>query len=99
MNELDDSHQNSEIDDLVGQAVEGDENALAELFSRYKTQLRGMIEFRMDNNLKGRVDPSDILQEAYVDLAKTITRVWPERHVVFCVASFGYQRASFKNSS
>jgi len=57
---------------LVAQATSGDETALAELFSLYKTQLRRMIAFRMDGRLKGRVDPSDILQEAYFDLAQRL---------------------------
>jgi RNA polymerase sigma-70 factor (ECF subfamily) len=57
---------------LIEAATGGDESALAELFSRYKSQLRAMIAFRMDRRLKGRVDPSDILQDAYFDLAKRL---------------------------
>ena len=60
------------IERLVEQAKSGDKNALADLFNRYKRQLRSMIAFRMDHKLKGRVDPSDILQEAYLDLAKKL---------------------------
>lgn len=50
----------------------GDEAALAELFGRYKSQLRRMVAFRMDQNLKGRIDPSDVLQEAFMDLQKRL---------------------------
>lgn len=60
------------IEKLVENAILGDENALADLFHRYKRQLRSMIAFRMDHKLKGRVDPSDVLQEAYLDLAKKL---------------------------
>ncbi len=69
MNAFEDNH---EILALVKTATNGDKDALAELFSRYRTQLRGMIAFRMDQKLKGRVDPSDILQEAYFDLAQRL---------------------------
>ena len=65
MNEL-------EVDALVEKAVLGDNEALADLFSHYKSQLRRMIAFRMDQNLKGRVDPSDVLQEAFLDLVERL---------------------------
>jgi len=57
---------------LIAQAIDGNQEALASLFSMYKKQLRAMITFRMDRNLKGRVAPSDILQEAFLDLAKKL---------------------------
>ena len=31
-----------------------------------------MIELRLDRRLRGRVDPSDVLQEAYIDLASRL---------------------------
>ena len=74
MNQSEQSNEDSEIDALVAQAINGSEDALAALFLRYKTQLRGMIAFRMSKNLRGRVDPSDILQEAFVDLAKRLPK-------------------------
>ena len=59
----------SETDDLLRRASEGDEAALAEVFSRYRKRLRQMVRLRLDRRLQGRVDPSDVLQEAYLDLA------------------------------
>lgn len=56
-------------DDLVRRAGEGDEQALAELFAHSRDRLRRMVYFRLDRRLRGRVDPSDVLQEAYLDLA------------------------------
>ena len=45
---------------------------LAELFAHYRKRLRRMVQIRMDRRLLGRVDPSDVLQEAYLDLAKRL---------------------------
>ena len=59
----------SETDDLLRRASEGDEAALAAVFSRYRQRLRQMVGLRLDRRLQGRVDPSDVLQEAYLDLA------------------------------
>src|SRR3954449_385346 len=54
---------------LIRRAAGGDEAALAELFGRYRKRLRQMIRLRLDRRLQGRVDPSDVLQDAYLDLA------------------------------
>jgi RNA polymerase sigma-70 factor (ECF subfamily) len=39
------------------------------LFERHRQRLRRMVELRLDDRLRGRVDPSDVLQEAFIDLA------------------------------
>lgn len=60
------------VDDLVQRAADGDEPALASLFDRYRGRLRQMIGLRLDRRLRGRVDASDVLQEAYLDLARKL---------------------------
>jgi RNA polymerase sigma-70 factor, ECF subfamily len=57
---------------LIGRAAGGDTGALAELFGRYRNRLRAMVRLRMDRRLQGRVDPSDVLQEAYLDIAQQL---------------------------
>lgn len=57
---------------LVSRACDGNEKALAELFHRHRQRLRKMVSFRMDRQLQGRIDPSDVLQEAFLDLAKRL---------------------------
>jgi RNA polymerase sigma-70 factor (ECF subfamily) len=58
---------------LIDRAVAGDSAALAELFGRYRKRLRAMVRLRMDRRLQGRVDPSDVLQEAYLDVAQQLS--------------------------
>ena len=60
------------IDDLVRRAAGGEEVALAELFDRHRRRLRLMVRLRLDRRLQGRVDPSDVLQDAYIDLAQKL---------------------------
>jgi RNA polymerase sigma-70 factor (ECF subfamily) len=50
-------------------AAAGDETALPALWDRHRARLRQMVRLRLDRRLQGRVDPSDVLQEAYLDLA------------------------------
>jgi RNA polymerase sigma-70 factor (ECF subfamily) len=44
----------------------GDENALAVLVERHRERLERMVRLRMDRRLQGRVDPADVVQEAYL---------------------------------
>ncbi|WP_372898316.1 sigma-70 family RNA polymerase sigma factor [Stieleria sp.] len=67
MNEPDDAQQQ-----VIELARGGDEAALATLFQMYRKKLKSMVEFRMDVNLRGRVDPSDVIQESYLELAKRL---------------------------
>ena len=45
-------------------------SAATELFERYRHRLRLMVRLRLDRRLSGRLDPSDVLQEAYLDMAR-----------------------------
>ena len=50
----------------------GDTPALAELFGHYRPRLRQMVQLRMGTQLAVRIDPSDVLQEVYLDAARKI---------------------------
>jgi RNA polymerase sigma-70 factor (ECF subfamily) len=60
----------SEQRDLLARARAGDEQALAALFTRYRERLKRLIHLRLDRRLSGRVDASDVLQEAYLEVHK-----------------------------
>ncbi|TWT30392.1 ECF RNA polymerase sigma factor SigW [Posidoniimonas corsicana] len=46
--------------------VDGDDAALGEAFALHRERLRTGLVFRMDRRLRGRLDPDDILQEAFL---------------------------------
>jgi len=58
--------------DLLRRALDGDEPALAALFDGYRDRLRKMIRLRLDRRLSGRLDSSDVLQDAYLDVRRRI---------------------------
>jgi RNA polymerase sigma-70 factor (ECF subfamily) len=60
------------IEELTQRAAEGDQAALAELFACYSGRLRQMVRLRLDRRLQGRVDPSDVLQDAYIEMAEKL---------------------------
>jgi RNA polymerase sigma-70 factor (ECF subfamily) len=56
------------IDALRGK----DSHALAMLIDKYRDRLRRMVELRLDPRLRGRLDASDVLQEAFLDVASNL---------------------------
>jgi RNA polymerase sigma-70 factor (ECF subfamily) len=58
--------------ELLRRAAEGDAEALGGLFERHRDRLRRMVQVRLDRRLQGRIDPSDVLQEAYLELARCL---------------------------
>ena len=62
------SSQDSELASLIA----GGEQALAAAFSRYSERLEKMVRFRLDQRLWGRVDPADVLQEAYLEISRRL---------------------------
>jgi len=67
-----DQEQSAATDDLVLQAMKGDQGALAQLFHLHRQRLKHMVELRLDRRLQGRVDPSDVLQDAYLDASRRL---------------------------
>lgn len=58
--------------DLTERLKSGDKQALAGLFALHRERLWSMVDFRLDPRLQGRIDPDDVLQDAYVAAAQRI---------------------------
>jgi len=54
-------------DTVMSRVFAGDPEALARLFGKHRDRLRRMVRLRLDRRLQGRIDPSDVLQEAFID--------------------------------
>lgn len=63
----------SDTDQLLHQAGDGDPAAVMELFRRHRPRLRQMVSIHLDPRLAARVDPSDIVQEALFDAQKELS--------------------------
>lgn len=59
-------------DDLVAHLRRGGDAALADFFEQHRQQLRRMVDVRLDQRVMGRVDPSDVLQEAFLDASRQL---------------------------
>jgi RNA polymerase sigma-70 factor, ECF subfamily len=58
-----------ELHHTLTRAASGDAESWRLLLDKHHDRLRRMVALRLDPRLQGRVDPSDILQEAYLDAA------------------------------
>jgi RNA polymerase sigma-70 factor (ECF subfamily) len=62
----------AQADPLVERLRAGDKRALVELFQQQRDRLRRMVQLRMDWRLQSRLDASDVLQEAFLDVASRL---------------------------
>jgi len=58
--------------ETLRRAAAGDAAALGQAFSQHRARLRRMVQLRLDRRLQGRIDPSDVLQEAYLEVARSL---------------------------
>lgn len=71
--------------DELGQLRGGREQAVAELFGRYRDKLQQMIAFRLDSRIAGKVDEDDILQDAFLEAVRRVQDYLDQPSVPFFV--------------
>src|SRR6516164_7000550 len=54
---------------LLQRAAAGDQRAVQELLAPHRDRLKRMVHLRLSRRLQGRVDDSDVLQEAFLDVS------------------------------
>jgi RNA polymerase sigma-70 factor (ECF subfamily) len=64
--------ESSGTDDDLQRLREAGPGALAALYARYRERLRRMVDLRLDARLRSRLDASDILQEAFLDVTRDL---------------------------
>jgi RNA polymerase sigma-70 factor, ECF subfamily len=60
----------SDLVELHRRIERGDEAALLDLFTCHRDRLKRMVKLRLDRRLQGRIDASDVLQEASIDVVR-----------------------------
>ena len=64
--------ESSETTRLLRRAAQGDQQAWGALLTQSRDRLRRVVALRLDHRLQGRVDPSDIIQEACIDASERL---------------------------
>jgi RNA polymerase sigma-70 factor (ECF subfamily) len=61
-----------DLQQLTRASESGDTTALASVFARYRPRLRRMVQLRLNTQLQGRIDPSDVVQDAFAEAARVL---------------------------
>ncbi len=61
-----------DLQPLLDRAVGGEQSAMTEVLERYRPRLKQMVRVRLNQRLRGRIDESDIVQDAYLEAAKRL---------------------------
>ena len=61
------SENSSQTDRLLQAAAQGDNDKWGALLTHHRERLRRMVALRLDRRLQGRIDASDVIQEAYLE--------------------------------
>jgi len=61
-----------DLGSLLQRAAGGDEPAVKELFARHRDRLKRLVHLRLSRRLQGRIEDSDVVQEAFLDCARRL---------------------------
>src|SRR4051794_13825731 len=64
--------KDSEGHETEPRAALEEERALADTFATHRDRLWRMLRVRLDRRLLGRIDPDDVIQEAYLDASRRL---------------------------
>src|SRR5947199_10742486 len=62
----------AQTDLLLRSAARGSQADWGALLDRHRARLRRMLALRLDHRLQGRVDPSDVIQETYLEATQRL---------------------------
>ena len=67
----------------MDRVARGDSRGLQEVFTRYQERLKRMVRLRLDPRVQTRVDASDVVQEAYLEVAQKLAAYLREPKLPF----------------
>ncbi|ODU00887.1 MAG: hypothetical protein ABS79_02620 [Planctomycetes bacterium SCN 63-9] len=68
------SDENADELTRIRLARAGDAAAWAELFEPHRARLRRIIDLRLDRRVRGRIDPSDVVQEVAIEAVRLLPK-------------------------
>ena len=72
-----------DTDELLRAAEHGDGTARQHLLARHRSRLRQMVAVHLDRRLAARIDPSDVVQETFLDAALKLSDYLREQPLPF----------------
>lgn len=62
----------TDLELLIDRAAQGETLAQAKLFGEFEPRLRSMVTMRLDQRLQGKLDTSDVIQEAFIEYSESL---------------------------
>jgi RNA polymerase sigma-70 factor (ECF subfamily) len=72
-----------DTEELLRRSARGDDQAMHLLFARHRGQLARMVSMRMDPRVRGRIDPSDVIQETLTLASQKLSQYMNDRPIPF----------------
>jgi len=79
------AENSNETDRLLARTTDGDDQSWGTLLTRHEARLRRMVVFRLDQRLQGRIDPLDVIQEAFLEAFEHRADYLRQRSIPFFV--------------
>jgi RNA polymerase sigma-70 factor (ECF subfamily) len=70
---------------LIKRARDHDATAVGELLNKYRDRLHRFVNLRMDDRLRGRIDPSDVIQEACLVATRQLPDFFQQEEMPFYI--------------
>jgi RNA polymerase sigma-70 factor (ECF subfamily) len=64
------ANNSNETAHLLKCVADGDHESWGTLLTRHEERLRRMVAYRMDRRMQGRIDPQDVIQDAYLEASE-----------------------------
>lgn len=72
-----------DTDEFILRIRSGDDSAISCLLDRHRPRLKRLVDVRMDDRIRARVDPSDVVQEVLTQATCELSRYLVERPIPF----------------
>jgi RNA polymerase sigma-70 factor (ECF subfamily) len=73
----------SDTDALLELVASGDRTATQSLLARHRERLKRMVDVYLDRRVRGRVDPSDVVQDALTNAHRRLPKYLETRPIAF----------------
>lgn len=78
-----DLHDSDQTGELLDQAAGERPEAVEQLLARHRPWLRQLVALRLDRRVRGRIDPSDVVQEAQMEASRRLQEYLRDRPMPF----------------
>jgi RNA polymerase sigma-70 factor (ECF subfamily) len=79
------SGEPSQLDELRREAGRGDRRLFSQLLAEHRSRLRRAVSLRIDRRLQGRLDPSDVIQDAYLEASTRLGEYLRQQNMPFFI--------------